>query len=192
MVLTHYSCSWGAFWRHSACTLQSLFGSPFKAYYWHITVAVGGHSESKVQQATFTLKLLLVALLKARYLHIKVAVGAPLKARCLTITIAVGGPFQSKILTHYNCCWGVFESMEFYIIIAVWSPLKARCLRITVTVGGPFASRVLTDYNCFKAPAVKFKSRVGLHTHFSGCWGPIWKQITYTLPFLLGAPSMKL
>jgi len=56
-----------------------------KAYYWHITVAVGGHSESKVAYSTCTLKMLL---------------GAPLKARFLHITIAVGGPFESKVLTH--------------------------------------------------------------------------------------------
>jgi len=53
-----------------------------------------------------TLQLLLVATLKAKYLHIKVAAGGPLKARYLHITIAVGGPFESKALKNYNCCWG--------------------------------------------------------------------------------------
>jgi len=60
--------------------------------------------------------------------------------------------------------------------------LKARCLYITVTVGGPFASKVL------KAPSMKFKSRVGLLTYFSDCWGYLWKQITFKLQLLLGAP----
>jgi len=49
--------------------------------------------------------------------------------------------------------------------------LKARCSNITVAVGGPFASTVLAHYTFFKAPSMKFKSRV--LTHFSGCWGPL-------------------
>jgi len=44
---------------------------------------------------------------------------ASLKARYLNIKIAVRGSFESKALAHYNCCWGLFESMKFYIIIAV-------------------------------------------------------------------------
>ena len=55
-----------------------------------------------------------------------------MKPRYLNITIAIGGSFESKVLTHYNCCWGLFESMEFYVIIAF---------------GGPFESKVLTYYN---------------------------------------------
>ena len=51
-----------------------------------------------------------------------------MKARYLNITIAVGGPFESKVLTHCNCCWGLFECMEFYIIIAVGSPFESKVL----------------------------------------------------------------
>jgi len=50
--------------------------------------------------STCTLQFLLVAPLKARYLHIAIVVGVPFKARCLHITVAVGGPFESRVLTH--------------------------------------------------------------------------------------------
>jgi len=75
--------------------------------------------------------------LKERQLHITVAVGAPLKARCLNITTHVGRPFESEVVTHCNCCWGLFESMEFYIVIAV---------------GDPFGCKVLAHYSCRWGP----------------------------------------
>ena len=64
----------GSLGKDGIYTLQLLFRGPLKAYYLHITVAVSGHSESKVLR-----------------LHIKVAAGAPLKARYLHIFIGVGG-----------------------------------------------------------------------------------------------------
>ena len=57
------------------------------------------------------------------------------------------------------------------------APFEASWIHITVAVGGPFASRLLTHCSFFEAPAMKFKSRV--LTHFSGCWGPLWKQIPW-------------
>ena len=83
-----------------------------------------------------------------------------MKSRYLNITTLVGGPFESKVLTHCICCWGLFESMEFYIIVAAGAPLESRCIHITVAVGSLFESRVLTHYSFFKAPSMKFKSRI--------------------------------
>ena len=110
-----------------------------------------------------------------------------MKSKYLKLTIVVGGPFESKVLTYYNCCWGLFESMEFYIIIAVGSPFGhmvltcfSLCLHVSgcwdgaytfQAVGSIFESRVLTHYIFFKAPSMKFKS--GVLAHFNGCWGPL-------------------
>ena len=57
------------------------------------------------------------------------------------------------------------------IKVAAGGPLKAKYLHIIIAVGGPFESKVLTHYSLFKAPSMKFKSRVV--TPFSGCWGPL-------------------
>jgi len=48
--------------------------------------------------STCTLQFLLVAPLKARYLHIAIVVGDPFKARYLHITVAVGGPLKAEYL----------------------------------------------------------------------------------------------
>jgi len=77
---------------------------------------------------------------------------ASLKARYLNITSAVRGSFESKVLTYYNCSWGLFESMKFYIIIAVGAPLKARCLHIIMAVRGPFKAEYLHITVSFRGP----------------------------------------
>jgi len=92
-----------------------------------------------------------------------------LKARYYNIKVAVGSPFESKVLTDYNCCWGLFESKEFYNTIAVGRPFESKVL--THCCWGPFESTVLTHYSFLKAPSMKFKCRV--LAHFSCCWGPI-------------------
>jgi len=58
-----------------------------------------------------------------------------------------------------------------------------------MAVWGAFQSRVLTHLTLqflSGAPSMKFECRV--LTHFSGCWGPLWKQSNFILQLLLGAP----
>jgi len=50
------------------------------------------------------------------------------------------------------------EMWYLHITIAVGGPVKARYLHITIAVGGLFESKVVTHYSC--------------------CWGPLWKQST--------------
>jgi len=72
-------------------------------------------------------------------LHIKITVGGPFESivGLLTLTTAVWGPFESIVLAHENCCWGLFESKDFYIIFAV---------------GGHFEIKVFTHCNCYWEP----------------------------------------
>ena len=52
--------------------------------------------------------------------------------------------------------------------IAVGGLFESKDFYIIVTVGGHFEIKVFTHYNCY--------------------WEPLWKQGTYTLQLLLGAP----
>jgi len=67
--------------------------------------------------------------------------------------------------------WGAHWKQGTYTLQLLW---------------GPFESRVLTHQFLLGAPSMKFKSRV--LTHFSGGWGPLWKQITFKLQLRLWAP----
>jgi len=110
-------------------------GVALKGRYLHITVGVGGPFDSIVGLLAHY-NCCLGRLGK----HITAAGHSENKVLYLHIKVATGGPYERKVLKHHNCCWGLFESMEFYIIIAV---------------GGPFESKMLAHYSCCWRPLCK-------------------------------------
>jgi len=68
---------------------------------------------------------------------------APLKARYLHITLADWGPFQCKVQGTYTIqlMWGgPLKAQYLHMTIAVGSLLESKELYITVTVGAPLKS----------------------------------------------------
>jgi len=62
-------------------------------------------------------------------------------------------------------------------------PLKEKCLCITVTLG-PFQSKVFTHYSCCWGPLWKQSS---LLRYYSCCWA-LWKQGTLHITVAKGGP----
>ena len=133
-------------------------------------------------------------------LHIAFAVSSLFQRKDFYITVAVWGPFASIILAHHSCCWwrlwkqGNFTLVAFggllrarywqYITTVVGGPAKARCLHMTVAAGARLKAEYLHSAQFLLGdPSMKFNlsnaSRVS--THLIGCWGPLWKQITFKL-----------
>jgi len=74
--------------------------------------------------------------------------------------------FLEKILTH--SFWSWFVAFHYLRMReASEDPLKVEYLNITAARGDPFENKVFTHCSC--------------------CWGPLWKQSTYTLQLLFGA-----
>ena len=171
----------GPLWRHSTYTLQLLLVAPSKARYLHTEVAVWVPFESI---ELFTLQLQLVAPLRARYLHITIPVGGLFESKECEITVSVGGLFETKVLSHCNYClrplWNHITCTLQLLLVA---PLQTRYLHTTIAVGGLCESKELYITVAVVGP---FKSKV--LTHYTCCWGPLWKQITFKLQLLLGAP----
>ena len=136
-----------------------LLGSPLKARYLHITIAVWGTCGSIVlvhcsssrwplwKQGTYALQLLLGARLKQGTYILRLLLGAPLKveylhnsffqgplqrsfkAEYLHNSVVLGGPFESRLPSNCSCCWGPLWKQSTYRL---------------VSVGGVFESRVFT------------------------------------------------
>jgi len=138
-VLTHNSCCWRPLRQHSTCTLQLLFGSPLKAYYLHITVAVGGHSKRKVLT------------------HFSGCWGL-FESMEFYIIIAVGGPFGIKLVTHYRCCWGPLCKQSTYTCSFFEAPsMKFKSIVLTHFSGcwGPLWKQIPSNCSCCWGPLWK-------------------------------------
>jgi len=113
-----------------------------------------------------------------------------LKVSYLHIKVVVGDPFENKVLKYYNCCGGLFENMEFYIIIVVGGAFETKMFTHYSCCWGPLCKQstcILAYCSFFKAPSMKFKSRV--LTHFSGCWGPFENRLSSHCPFESKVPA---
>jgi len=78
---------------------------------------------------------------------------------------------KAEYLTHYSFCWGPFKSKSKYLLItmAVGSPLKA----------APQYS------SCWGGAAYSHIAVSRVLTHYSGCWGPLWKHTSDLLRSVL-------
>jgi len=120
----------------------------------HITLAVGGLFEGEVlthykcclgapleAYSACTLQFLLVARLKARYLHITIVVGGPFKARYLHISFFQGHlqqSFKAEYLHNSAVLGGPFgrrlPSNKLQLLLE--APLKSKYLYISFCRGG--------------------------------------------------------
>jgi len=139
----------------------------------HITLAVGDPFEGIVlthyncclghlwNHSTCTLQFLLVAPLKARYLHIAIVVGARLKQGTYTLRLLLGASLKVEYL-HINFFQGPLQRS-----------FKAEYLHNYVVLGGPFESRLLLNCSCCWGPF--WKQRTCRLVSVGG----LWKQSTY-------------
>jgi len=98
--------------------------------------------------------------------------------------------FKSRALTHFSDCLlgAPLKARCLHIATSCWGPLwKQGAYTLQLLLGAPLEVEQATFILQFLlgAPSMTFKSRV--LAHFSGCWGTLWKQITFELQLLLGA-----
>ena len=69
---------------------------------------------------------------------LKLQLVAPLKARHLSIKVAVGGAFENKVLTQYNCRWGPLWKQDIYTLQLLLDPLwKQGTYIVKLLLGSP-------------------------------------------------------
>jgi len=151
------------------------------------------------KEGTCTLQLLLVATLKATYLHITILLRAYLKARNFTLQLLSWGLFKSRYL-HTGSRHGevppqgesksatphhhqvVIKTTKDHLLFLLFTKSASSPKSAAPSIA-PHVGDLLTHYNCCWGPLWK-----QFLLHYNCCWGLLWKQGTYALRLLLGTP----